>query len=67
MAPFKGANQYTIEITIGTNVKVSHHRGHVLTYPMKNEMPFIHHIISGGDVILQLKMRKAKMEGPKDI
>jgi hypothetical protein len=45
MASFKGANQYTIEITIGTNVKVSHHRGHVLIYLVKNKMPFIHHII----------------------
>ncbi len=44
-APLEGAKQDTIGVTKGTNVKLSHHRGLVLTYQVQNEMPLIHHII----------------------
>jgi len=39
----EGAKQNTIGVTRETNAKLSHHRGHVPTYPMENEMSFIHH------------------------
>jgi hypothetical protein len=45
VAPFKGANQYTIKIPIKANVKLPHHKGHVPMYPVKNKMPFVHHVI----------------------
>jgi hypothetical protein len=39
----KGAKQDTIGVTRGTNVKLSHHRGPMLTNLMENETPFLHH------------------------
>jgi hypothetical protein len=41
----KKAKQNTIGITKGTSVKLPHHMGHLLAYPMKNETPLIHHTI----------------------
>jgi hypothetical protein len=29
----------------GTSAKLPHHKGLVLTYPMENETPFIHHVV----------------------
>jgi hypothetical protein len=29
----------------GASVKLPHHKGLVLAYPMENEMPFVHHTI----------------------
>jgi hypothetical protein len=37
--------QNTIEVTKETNVKLPHHKGHVLIYSLENKMPFIHYII----------------------
>ncbi len=31
-------------VTRGINAKQPHHKGLVLTYPMKNEMPLVPHI-----------------------
>jgi hypothetical protein len=36
----EGAKRDTIEVVRGTTTKQSHCMGHVLTYPMENEMPF---------------------------
>jgi hypothetical protein len=41
----KGAKQNTIGVTKETNVKLPHHKGFLLVYSMKNEMPLIHHVI----------------------
>ncbi len=44
--PFpKEAKQNTIEVTKETNAKLPHHKGHVLTHPLENKMPFVHYII----------------------
>jgi hypothetical protein len=46
MSPLhKGAKRDTIGVARGTSAKLSHYTGPLLTYPMENEMPFIHHII----------------------
>jgi len=45
MAPLEGAKQDTIGVTWGTNAKMLYHKGFVLIYLVKNEMPFAHHII----------------------
>jgi hypothetical protein len=29
----------------GASAKLPHHKGLVLTYPVENEMPFIHHVV----------------------
>jgi hypothetical protein len=42
---FRKAKQNTIEVTKEINAKLPHHRGHVLTYPLENKMPFINYII----------------------
>ncbi len=34
-----------IVVTRGTNAKLSYHKNRVLTYPMENEMPLVHHIV----------------------
>jgi hypothetical protein len=36
---FEKAKQVTVGVIKGANVKLSHHRGCMLTYPMENEMP----------------------------
>jgi hypothetical protein len=41
----KRAKQNTIGVITGANVKLAHHKGHVPTYQMKNEMSLVHHII----------------------
>jgi hypothetical protein len=41
----EGAKQDTIGVTRRTNVKLSHHRGLMLNYPMENEMSLTHHAI----------------------
>jgi hypothetical protein len=38
----KGQN---IWVAKGTHSKLSHHKGLVPTYIMKNEMPLVHHVI----------------------
>jgi hypothetical protein len=46
MLPYhERAKWYTIGITRGTSAKLPHHWGHVLTYPMENKMPFVHHVV----------------------
>jgi hypothetical protein len=39
------AKQDTIGVVRGANVKLPHYTGLVLTYPMENEMPLVHHTI----------------------
>ncbi len=39
----EGAKRDTIRVIKGTSAKLPHHRGHVPTYPMENEMSLIHH------------------------
>jgi hypothetical protein len=39
------AKQDTIKVTRRTNVKLSHHKGLMLSYLMENEMPLTHHAI----------------------
>jgi hypothetical protein len=41
----KGAKWNTIGIAKGTNAKLPHYTGFVLTYPMENKMPLVHHVI----------------------
>jgi hypothetical protein len=41
----KGPKQNTIGITRRTNVKLSHHKGHVLIYLVENEISHIHYVI----------------------
>jgi hypothetical protein len=41
----EGAKQDTIGVIKRTNVKLPHHRGLMLSYPMENKMPFAHHAI----------------------
>ncbi len=41
----KGAKVRHIVVTRGTKAKLSHHKNHMLIYPMENEMPLVHHII----------------------
>ncbi len=41
----KGAKQNTIGVIERTSGKLPHCTGPVLTYPMENEMPFIHHVV----------------------
>jgi hypothetical protein len=43
--PSRKAKQDTTRVTRGTNVKLPHHKGLVPTYPKKNEMSFVHHVI----------------------
>jgi hypothetical protein len=43
--PLEKAKQDTTGVTKGANVKLPHHKGHVPTYQVKNEMPRVHHII----------------------
>jgi hypothetical protein len=38
----EGAKQDTIGVIRRANAKLPHHRGHVPTYPMENEMSLIH-------------------------
>jgi hypothetical protein len=45
MPPLKGVKQDTIGVTKGTNAKLPHHKGHVPTFPMENEMSFVHHVV----------------------
>jgi hypothetical protein len=40
-----GVERDTIKVARGTSTKLLHYKGHVLIYPMENEMPFIHHIV----------------------
>jgi len=40
----KGAKQNIIGVTRGTNVNHPHHWGLVLTYPVENAMPLVHHV-----------------------
>jgi hypothetical protein len=35
----------TIGVTRRASAKLPHHRRHVLTYPMENEMPLVHHVV----------------------
>jgi hypothetical protein len=39
------AKQDTIWVIRWVNIKLSHHRGHVPTYPMENKKSFVHHTI----------------------
>ncbi len=41
----EGAKRDTIGVIRGANAKLPHHKGLVLTYPMKDEMPLVHHVI----------------------
>jgi hypothetical protein len=41
----KDAKQDTIGVAKETSAKLPHCMGHALTYPMENEMPFVHHTI----------------------
>jgi hypothetical protein len=41
----QGVKQDTTWVTRRTNVKLPYQKGHVPTYPMKNEMSLIHHVI----------------------
>jgi hypothetical protein len=52
MSHYKGAKQNTIGVTKGTNIKLSHHRGLVLTYPMENETPLVPHAVSNKNAIV---------------
>jgi hypothetical protein len=45
MASFEWVKQDTTKVARGTNAKLPHHKGHVPTYPMENEMSLIHHVI----------------------
>jgi len=38
----EGAKQDTIRVV---NAKLPHCMGPVLTYPMENKMPFVHHVV----------------------
>jgi hypothetical protein len=39
------AQQNTIGVVGGTKAKPSHYTSPMLTYPMENKMPFVHHTI----------------------
>jgi hypothetical protein len=41
----EGAKRNTIGVTKGANVKLPHHRGLALIYPMENEMPLVCHVV----------------------
>jgi hypothetical protein len=41
----EGAKQNTIGVVGGVSAKLPHYINLVLTYPMENEMPFVHHTI----------------------
>ncbi len=41
----EGGKQNTIGVIKGTNAKLPHHRGHVPTYPMRNKMSLVQHVI----------------------
>jgi hypothetical protein len=42
---YERVKQHTIKVTKKTNVKLPHHRGVGLGYPMENEIPLAHHAI----------------------
>jgi hypothetical protein len=45
LLPFhEGVEQNSIRVTKRTNAKQPHHKGFVLVYLVKNEMPLIHHV-----------------------
>jgi hypothetical protein len=41
----EGAKQDTIGVTRRASVRLPHHRGFALIYPMLNETPFLCHVI----------------------
>jgi hypothetical protein len=51
----KGAKWDTIGVARGANAKLPHYTSLALTYPMKNEMSFVHHVIKwwGCDYIIE--------------
>jgi hypothetical protein len=41
----EGAEQNTIGVTKGINVKLPHYTNVALAYPVENKMPLVHHTI----------------------
>jgi hypothetical protein len=46
------AKQDTIGVVGGASANLPSCTGSALIYPMENEMPFIHHVVEGGDVVI---------------
>jgi hypothetical protein len=55
----EGTKRDTIGVTRKVGAKLPYHRGSMSAYLMKNETPFVYHIASDRDVIVQSKKTKA--------